>query len=62
MTISPLTEKLARAFTAAEWEHPGEDFVPAAMSLLSQAIARLPTPEKREEALLPTIGSGRSPR
>jgi hypothetical protein len=48
--MKSLNERLAEAFTAAEWDNPNGDFVSSAMGLLAEALIRLP-PDRRELAL-----------
>lgn len=45
-----LNERLAEAFTLAEWDAPNTDFTSSAVGLLAEALIRLP-PEQREHAL-----------
>lgn len=40
--MKTLNERLAEAFTLAEWDDPNADFTASAMGLLCEAIIRLP--------------------
>jgi hypothetical protein len=48
--MKSLNERLAEAFTAAEWDAPNADFTSSATGLLAEALIRLP-PDRRELAL-----------
>jgi hypothetical protein len=48
--MKSLNERLAEAFTRAEWDSPDTDFTSSATGLLAEALLRLP-PDRRELAL-----------
>jgi hypothetical protein len=48
--MKSLNERLAEAFTQAEWDNPNGNFVSSATGLLAEALIRL-SPDEREHAL-----------